>query len=66
MTILAIIAVWLFAGCLLFALALQLDVMEIRWERRNRQKAEQWEANQRGSAPVSEFKQWQKDKEDAA
>lgn len=67
MSILAIVLVWLGIGCLLFGIALQLDLMEIRWERRNRERAERWEADQRGSAPVSEFKQWQEKKnQDAA
>lgn len=52
--------IFLGAGCLLFAIACQLDAMEIRYEARLRDLAEQWEANQRGSAKVVDFKQWQK------
>jgi len=66
MTALGWALIFLGAGCLLFAIALQLDVMEIRWERRNRELMERWEANRRGSAKVIDFKQWQKDKEDVA
>lgn len=61
MTLLAIVLCWLGVGCLLFALALQLDVMEVRWERRNRERAEHWEANRRGSARVVDFKTWKRE-----
>lgn len=66
MSILAIIFVWLGIGALLFGIAIQLDLMEIKWERRNRERAERWEADRRGSAPVEDFQKWRKDKEDAA
>ena len=65
MTTFAWLLVFLFAGCLLLAIACQLDAMEIRWERRNRERAERWEADRRGEAKVEDFKQWRKDKEDA-
>lgn len=67
MTILAILLVWIGIGCLLFGIALQLDIMELRWERRNRERAEQWEADQRGSAKVSDYHaHCDRHKEDAA
>lgn len=51
--------VFLGVGCLLFAIACQLDAMEIRWERRNRELMDQWEANQRGQANIEDFQKWQ-------
>jgi len=67
MTLIAIGLVWIGIGALLFAIALQLDLMEIKWQRRNRELMERWEANQRGSAKVVDFKQWQeKNKEEGA
>lgn len=50
--------------CLVLAIACQLDAMEIRWERRNRELMERWEANQRGSARVVDFQAWRERKRD--
>jgi len=49
---------------LLLAIAVQLDIMEAKWERRNRELMEQWEANQRGSARVVDFQQWRERQND--
>lgn len=59
MSALGWLLVFLGAGCVLFAIACQLDAMEIRWERRNRELMERWEANRRGSANVTDFQKWQ-------
>lgn len=55
---------FLFFGCLLFAIGCQLDAMEIRYEARLRDLAEQWEANRRGSAKVVDFQAWRERKRD--
>lgn len=58
MTILAWILLGAFVLSLLFAVAYQADLMDARWSRRNRELAERWDADQRGSARVIDFEQY--------
>lgn len=58
MTILGWVLLGALVLSLLFALCYQADLMAARWLRRNRERAERWEANQRGSARVIDFEQY--------
>lgn len=57
--------VFVLCGCVLFAIGYQLDAMEARWEQQNRELAERWEANRRGSAKVVDFHEYLRNKEQA-
>lgn len=64
MSLLGFLLVAIVAVFLLLAIAVQLDIMEAKWEQQNRKLMERWDANRRGQANVVDFQAWRERKQD--